>query len=92
MMVTQWPDLWIARLMLIHYLEDGELYVADGGCNDGYQWAETPTGYYSHEQRTNAFTWACHQVLWMPANDIQAPIASACNHVPCHSKLYPLIV
>ena len=57
----EWPDLNIARLSLIHHLEDGEFYVADGGYYDGYQWAYTPDGSNSYEQRTYALARARHE-------------------------------
>lgn len=38
-----WPNLNIARAINLQ-LDHGDFYVVDGGCNDGHQWAATPTG------------------------------------------------
>jgi hypothetical protein len=40
----RWPDINIARLGLIHCLDAGEYYAADGGYSDGHQFASTPNG------------------------------------------------
>ena len=56
-----WPDLLTMRSTLVHYLEDDELYVADG--DYGYQWVGTPTGHNNPEERTYAWAWAHHKTV-----------------------------
>ena len=58
-----WPDLRIARESLIHCLDAGEYYLADGGYNDGRQYAFTPTGYSSDRQRMEALARARHETV-----------------------------
>jgi hypothetical protein len=58
-----WPDLNIARLSLVHFLDEGECYVADGGYADGNQWASTPNGLNDYEQRTKALARARHETV-----------------------------
>ena len=61
--LLEWPDLWIARSALFHYLEDNEFYMADAGYNDGYQWAETHTGHNNPEKRIYALAQAHHETV-----------------------------
>jgi hypothetical protein len=39
-----WPDLHIARAELLKRLARNEMYIGDGGYNDGRELASTPTG------------------------------------------------
>ena len=59
----RWDDRGIARLCLNEMLDDGEKYIADGGYFDGYQWAETPDGTHSLEQRMYALSRARHETV-----------------------------
>jgi DDE superfamily endonuclease len=59
----EWPDLNIARLSLIHFLDDGEYYIADGGYADGNQYSSTPNGLNDYEQRTKALARARHETV-----------------------------
>jgi hypothetical protein len=58
-----WPDLNIAHNSLIHFLDDGEYYAADGGYADGNQWSSTPNGLHDYEQRTKALACAHHETV-----------------------------
>jgi hypothetical protein len=58
-----WPDLNIARHSLIHFLDDGEYYAADGGYADGNQWSSTPNGLNDYEQRTKSLARARHETV-----------------------------
>ena len=44
-------------------LDGNEIYVADGGYYDGYQWAETPDGTHDFQQRTFALIRARHETV-----------------------------
>jgi hypothetical protein len=48
-----WPDLKMARDTIPHKIdiEGGEMLLADGGHNNGYQFFETPTGQNNDDQR-----------------------------------------
>lgn len=59
----RYPDLTIARLSLIHFLDDGEYYCADGGYSDGNQWSNTPNGLHDYEQRTKSLARARHETV-----------------------------
>ena len=56
-----WPDINIARSSLIHFLDNGEYYCADGGYADGNQWSSTPNGLHDYEQRTKSLARARHE-------------------------------
>jgi hypothetical protein len=58
-----WPDLNIARSSLVHYLQVGEYYIADGGYNDGNQYAITPNGLNNYQQKTFALCRARHETV-----------------------------
>ena len=49
-----WSDLRIARDAIIYEAEDDERILADGGCNDGCEFFETPTGERNADQRMKA--------------------------------------
>jgi hypothetical protein len=53
----------IVRQSLIHFLEDGEYYCADGGYADGNQWSSTPNGLNDYEQRTKSLARARHETV-----------------------------
>jgi hypothetical protein len=59
----RWPDVNIARLGLIHFLDAGEYYAADGGYADGHRFASTPNGLNDYEQRTKALARARHETV-----------------------------
>ena len=59
----EWPDRKIAQAGINHHLDDNECYVGDGGYYDGWQWAETPTGYNNHEQKMYAMARARHETV-----------------------------
>ena len=40
----EWPDLSIARYILINMLDEDEMAVADGAYCDGFNYFPTPTG------------------------------------------------
>ena len=56
-----WPDINIARSSLIHFLDNGEYYCADGGYADGNQWSSTSNGLHDYEQRTKSLARARHE-------------------------------
>ena len=58
-----WPDLRIARHSLHDALCRDEMYIADGGYNDGYQYAVTPTGVHEFEDRQRATARARHETV-----------------------------
>ena len=57
------PDLSIARDWINDLLEDGEMYVADGGYYDGQQWSNTPNGRHDLDQYMKAAARARHEVV-----------------------------
>ena len=57
----EWTNLRIARHALNHNLDEFEMYIADGGYYDGYQWATTPTGFHKHGDRIRALVQARHE-------------------------------
>jgi hypothetical protein len=59
----RWPDVNIAHLGLIHFLDAGEYYAADGGYADGHRFASTPNGLNDYEQRTKALAHAHHETV-----------------------------
>ena len=58
-----WPDLAIARNALIHELDPGEFYVADGGYRESFGWSDTPTGLHRLCDRTKALARARHETV-----------------------------
>ena len=50
----EWSDITIARLSLVHMLNNKEFYIADGGYRDGGQWSATPTGRHDYMDRQRA--------------------------------------
>ena len=71
----EWPDLRIVREALNHELDAGEMYIADGGYYDGFQWAVTPRGYHRYSDRVKALVRARHENInarfkqWRALND-----------------------
>ena len=59
----EWPNRKITQAGINHHLDDNECYVGDGGYYDGWQWAETPTGYNNHEQKMYAMARAPHETI-----------------------------
>jgi DDE superfamily endonuclease len=58
-----WPDLKIARHWLVHKLARGEKFLADGGYRDGGEFAETPTGLNTPDQRQKRLARARHETV-----------------------------
>lgn len=58
-----YPDLRIAREALIHELEDWEYYIADGGYQDGGNYAVTPSGRNEFSDRQKAVVRARHETV-----------------------------
>jgi hypothetical protein len=56
-----WPDVNIAHHSLIHFLDAGEYYAADGGYADGHRFASN--GLNDYEQRTKALAHAHHETV-----------------------------
>jgi hypothetical protein len=59
----EWPDLRIARESLIFSLDDGEMYCADGGYQDGRQYSETPTGMNNYDQWMKSIARSRHETV-----------------------------
>jgi hypothetical protein len=59
----KYPDLTIARDRIIHYLDPGEKFVADGGYRDGGIYAETPNGLNNDDQRMKRLARARHETV-----------------------------
>jgi hypothetical protein len=58
-----WPDLRIARHCLHGELCRDEMYIADGGYYDGYQYAFTPTGAHEYSDKQMALARARHETV-----------------------------
>jgi len=58
-----WPDLRIAREALHGELDDGEMYIADGGYAEGNQHCFTPNGLNTFEQKQMALARARHETV-----------------------------
>jgi hypothetical protein len=58
-----WPDLRIARDALHDCLDDGEMYIADSGYDEGNQHCFTPDGTNSFEQRQMSLARARHETI-----------------------------
>jgi hypothetical protein len=58
-----WPDLRIARNQLVHELDYGEMYLADGGYSDGHIFADTPNGLNDWDQRMKSVCRARHETV-----------------------------
>jgi hypothetical protein len=64
-----WPDIRIARDALVYELDiqGGEMMLADGGHDDGYEIFETPTGERNADQTmkalARAWAWARHETV-----------------------------
>jgi hypothetical protein len=57
------PDITIARHLLIPELLPGEMFIADRGYRDGYTYADTPTGWISPAQRMKSVVRARHETV-----------------------------
>jgi hypothetical protein len=55
------PDLTIARDKLHGEMAPGEMYVADRGYSDAYEFGDTPTGYNTTGQRMKSIVRARHE-------------------------------
>ena len=60
---VHWPDLRIARGSLNQLLDAGERCIADGGYQDRYGPAITPTGRHECVERTKAHARARHKTV-----------------------------
>ena len=58
-----WPDLRIMRDSIIYMIDDGEFLLADGGYNDGSNYAITPTGLNGITDRMKSTVRACHETM-----------------------------
>jgi hypothetical protein len=59
----EYNDLGIARRCLIHFLNENEFYIADGGYRDGGQWSVTPSGRNSYRDRQMAVVRSRHETI-----------------------------
>jgi hypothetical protein len=57
------PDLCIARNALIFELDQDEMYLADGGYNDGNQFSVTPSGNHTELDRMKSVARARHEAV-----------------------------
>jgi hypothetical protein len=55
------PDLTIARHKLHGAMDEGEMYVADRGCKDDWEYGDCPTGYNTPGQRMKSIVRARHE-------------------------------
>jgi hypothetical protein len=58
-----WPDIRIARSSLHDELDDGEMYIADSGYEEGNQHCFTPNGINNLEQRMMGLARARHETV-----------------------------
>jgi hypothetical protein len=56
-------DIQIARNRLIYKVEEGEMFLADGGYSDGRQFFETPNGLNNEDQHMKAHARARHETV-----------------------------
>ena len=59
----EWNDILIARYCVVHELLPGEMILADGGYNDGYNYFITPTGFNSPIDRMMSQARARHETV-----------------------------
>ena len=59
----EYSDLTIVRQSLNHCLCNNECYIADGGYRDGYQWAITPSGHNSYQDRQISVIRSRHETV-----------------------------
>lgn len=58
-----YPDIRIAREALVFELQDWEFYIADGGYQDGGNYAVTPNGYHTFTDRQKSVVRARHETV-----------------------------
>jgi hypothetical protein len=59
----EWSDINIARRSLVHFLDDDEFYIADGGYRDGNQYSMTPGGRSSYRDRQMGVVRSRHETI-----------------------------
>jgi hypothetical protein len=53
----------ISRDSLIYHLDQGEMYLADGGYYDGNQWSVTPSGFHEFSDKQKSVVRARHETI-----------------------------